>query len=632
MPDDAIEAYDRALDQMDAGEDRPGQRQMVRAVAQAFDKGNHLMVEAGTGTGKSLAYLIPALTSEGQTIVATATKALQGQLVEKDLPIAAAAIDREVTWELVKGRSNYICLVKIDELGEILEPELEEVVEWASITKTGDISEVDFELPPRVSALVTARSEECPGAAACREGADCFSEAARRRADDADVVVVNHHLLLADLKIRALGGALLPGAHQVVIDEAHRFEDAAVGSFGVDLYAGRVRYAARLARGLIAETRVPDEIETEAGLIFDSLPRGRATAVEGALRNEVNSALTPLTVKLARLRSEMAGIPEEGALREKRMRLQRVLASLQDDVARIITPAPGEVTWVEGSESGPRIRLAPLDVSPLIRESILESSTAVFTSATLTGVGGFERTARALGLSRPVFDAGDEKPLHHDELDVSSPFDFAANSLLYCATHLPDPRAESFLEASQNELAKLIEASGGGALCLFTSWRAMIDAHEALGPDLEYPVMRQGEAPPERLIERFIAETPAVLFATQTFWQGIDVPGEPLRLVVIDKIPFSPPDDPLLKARARELQKVGGDAFREDALPRAALSLKQGIGRLIRSMSDWGVAAVLDRRLAKTGYGKELVACLPPMRRTTTFGDVAEFFAERRGT
>lgn len=621
----ATASYERAVAQMSSGEDREGQRQMMRAVAQAFSNHQNLMVEAGTGTGKSLAYLIPSIESGDQTIVATATKALQDQLVTSDLPLAAAAVDRDVSWQLVKGRSNYACLAKVDDLGEFIESDIRAVADWADVTETGELSEIEPELPSRLASLVSARAEECPGSSACRRGDDCFSEAARIRAEGADVVVVNHHLLLADLRMRSWGASILPEVAQVVIDEAHRFEDAAIGTFGVELFPGRVRYAARLARGLIAESSAPDEIEKAADRAFDGLPGGRATTLAGGTRAKAVDGLVALMQRTARLKSDLEGVPLEGPQRERRIRLQRVLSSLDDDIGRIIDPGEGEVVWSESSEVGPRIRLAPLDIAPAIAEGLLARATTVFTSATLKAVGGFDRAAGRLGLVRER--EFDDEDAAFEALEVASPFDFASQSLLYCASNMPDPRAEAFKPAVRREIKRLIEASDGGALCLFTSWQGMTDAYEGLLDELDYPLFRQGDASPRRLLADFVDQAPAVLFATITFWQGVDIPGDPLRLVVIDKIPFSPPDDPLVKARGDDLRTRKRDPFREDALPRAGLILKQGVGRLIRTVSDRGVVAVLDRRLATTAYGKELASCLPPMRRTTEFSEVSSFFS-----
>lgn len=615
--DEATSAYERAVDALDSGEDRPGQRNMVRAVAAAFEKKRHLLAEAGTGTGKSLAYLIPSIASGEQTIVATATKALQAQITEKDLPRAEAAFDSKVTWELVKGRSNYVCLAKLDDLGDILEPELEAISEWSVNTGKGDISELETSPPQRVLSMVTSRSEECPGASVCSFGDECFAEAARRRAKGATVVVANHHLLLADLRMRSWGASILPEAPQVVIDEAHRLEDAAITVFGAEITAGRFRYASRLARGLLADSQTPDEIEDFARRAFDALPGGRAQPVGGELRDDVSRLMGPLVESLSKLRREMEVIPSEGPAREKRIRLQRTVAALQDDLSHLLAPQANEVTWLEGSPAGPRLALAPLDVGPDLANGLFDQATVVLTSATLASTGGFDRIARTLGVTA--------SESAHETLDVESPFDFQANALLYCAAQMPDPRSPEFPPAAREEISRLIEAAGGGAFCLFTSWRAMEDAYDSY--DLPYTVLRQGDASPERLVDQFVEESPAVLYGTQTFWQGVDVPGSALRLVIIDKIPFQPPDEPLVKARSKKIDDEGRDSFREESLPRASLLLKQGVGRLIRTATDRGVVAVLDKRLAATAYGRSIVACLPPMRRTKEFDEVAAFFS-----
>lgn len=613
----AREYYELVIDTFDAGEDRPGQRAMLEAVATALETSHHLLVEAGTGTGKSLAYLIPAIASGKQTIVATATRALQEQLIAHDLPKASLAIGDHVQWALVKGRSNYLCVAKVNDLGDFLEPELVEIVDWSYETTTGDLVELESPPPSRIRDLITARHDECPGVSKCNFGEQCFVEIARREAALADLLVVNHHLLLINSQLRPLGASFLPGATQVVVDEAHRLEEAANTVFGAEVHAGRFRYLTGLARGLLEDRTTANKIQKLSDDVFQALPDiARAEPLEGQLKRQVTDSFMPLLEHLNKLQNEIEVIPLEGPARDRRDRLAKVLTSLQADLTHILSPNSDEVSWMERSRTGPTLKLTPIEVSSLLATRLLAHATVIFTSATLTSIGGFERSARTLGAT--------ECDREHVCLEVESPFDFESNALLYCPPFLPDPRDETFQSAVRAEIEKLVMASNGGAFCLFTSWRAMQEANAEL--DLPFPTFCQGEAPPVNLVEKFIAAAPAVLLGTQTFWQGVDVPGNALRLVIIDKLPFQPPDDPLVRARSRKIDADGGDSFNEEFLPRAALMLKQGVGRLIRSATDRGVVAILDKRLVSASYGDSILACLPAIPMTANLRDVEAFF------
>ena len=628
MVTDAAEVTD-ALAQVVAalpsgGEARAGQALMAEAVAHAIETGRHLAVQAGTGTGKTLAYLVPAVLSGRRTIVATATKALQDQLAKKDLPFLDMALTRSFSWAVLKGRANYVCLQRIAELASndvqlgldgLAErapaEELAALAAWAADTTTGDRSDLDVEPSERAWAAVSTSSRECPGAVRCPRGGECFAERARADAADADIVVTNLHLYGLDL---ATGGSVLPDHDLVVIDEAHQLEDVISATAGVELSGGRLVSLARMVKGVVAEDALVSDVDGAAAVLAEALRPRRNRRLTGALEADLEQALATVRGRVERAMSALRAVPDDAGedVRARTTRATRAATSLVEDLDAVSHATGTDVVWVEGPDHALVLRVAPVDVAPLLHETLWQKHSSILTSATIP-----RRFARRVGLPND----------RTDELDVGSPFDFETNALLYCATHLPDPRRVEFQTAMIDELTALIDAARGRTLALFTSYRAMDDAATAVRARLGYPVLTQRDLPKPRLVERFSAEPETCLFATMGFWQGVDVPGESLSLVVIDRLPFPRPDEPLLQAR-REL--AGVDAFDTIDLPRAATLLAQGSGRLIRSASDRGVVAVLDPRLATARYRWDIIRALPPMRRTKEFSDVAAFLQASR--
>ena len=656
------------------GEDRPGQLAMAQAVGRAIDEQRHLVVGAGTGTGKSLAYLVPAVLSGRSVVVATATRALQDQLATKDLPLVAEALAarRTVQFAVLKGRSNYLCRQRATEVGGAEEaglsgmalfeddgagdaptgagarraPEtidvsrlggqLRRLIAWAETSPTGDRAELDFEPNPRAWAAVSVSARECPGAYKCPSGTICFAEKARERAAAADVVVVNTHLYATHV---ASDGAVLPEHDIVVLDEAHAVEDVMTAALGVEITPGRLRAVAQATRGLVGadDSRVVDGVAEVADRLDavlstlvgrrvlhegsdDPAPESQELAavleLAGGRLGALNGALRRAAAAMAGLGGVGGGSGGGGAGEDEGARRNRALLSvghLGEELSRVIGLGDGQVAWVEAAgPSGrtPTLRVAPIDVGPLLAQRLWPNVTAVLTSATVP-----PQLESRLGLP----------PKNTDHLEVGSPFPFETCALLYCAKHLPDPRRPGAREALHAELGSLIAAAGGRTLALFTSWRAMHDAADALRPTLPFEVLAQGDIPKAKLLDAFSSDHAACLFATMSFWQGVDVPGPTLSLVTLDRLPFSRPDDPLLQARR---DRAGAAAFRTVDLPRAATLLAQGAGRLIRSSTDNGVVAVLDSRLATANYRGDLLAGLPPMRRTVNHDEVVAFLED----
>lgn len=606
-------ALGRVTAALPAGEARPGQVQMAEAVAQAIEAKRHLAVQAGTGTGKTLAYLVPAVLSRRKTIVATATKALQDQLAGKDLPFLQRHLDEHFDWAILKGRANYLCMQRLSELaakdgtGEQLgldgvaerapKDELVALARWATTTDTGDRAELEVEPSDQAWAAVSVSARECPGASRCPSGGICFAEGARLRASEADVVVVNLHLYGLDI---AAGGVILPDHDVVVIDEAHQLEEIVSATSGVDLTGGRFTDLARRTRGVIADDQIPAGVDDVGRMLTDVLRPHRDRRIKGDLPDDLAGVIAVARGRveraLAAARAVPADAPEES--RSRALRLQQSAGALLDDLGAVEQVTSGQVMWVEGSDAYPVLRVAPIDVAGLLRDLLWDKRPAILTSATLP-----PRLPDRLGIPHTELT----------ELDVGSPFDYEANAVLYCAAHLPDPRSPAYLDAMIDELGGLITAAGGRTLALFTSFRVLDEAAAALQLRLDVPILTQRDLPKARLLQRFAAEHETCLFATMGFWQGVDVPGAALSLVAIDRIPFARPDEPLLQARR---ERAGADAFNLIDLPRATTLLAQGAGRLIRSATDHGVVAVLDPRLASAGYRWEVVRALPPMRRT----------------
>jgi ATP-dependent DNA helicase DinG len=601
-------------------EPRPEQAELAGAIAEALEAREHLLAEAGTGTGKSLAYLVPALDSGLRVVVSTATKALQEQLLGKDVPIAAAALGRDVTVAVLKGRQNYVCrraLHGFELLGSELfaRPEdaegFDSLRPWLEETKTGDRAELHFEPSDSLWGELAVGADRCLGRR-CPFHSDCFSEGARERAAHADLVIVNHALYFADLGVRQRldGAGVLPEHDAVIFDEAHRMEETASTWLG-----GRVGRAllGRLARDLDracreAETPLParelDHVERAAVALFDEVcpAQGRQRLRHPPL--ELGLALRDRLVDLA---EALAGRTDEldAVARRAAGHAGDVEACLEEDeLARVAWAEPDAVAW------------APVDVSVQLRERLWgEGPTAVLVSATMTVDDdfGFIRDRLGLRAARDVC--------------VGSPFDFASQALLYLPTVMPAPRTPGALERIAEETAGLCRLSQGRALVLTSSYRALDAIAAHLRTRITQDVLAQGDAPRERLLERFREQVDSVLVATATFWQGVDVPGEALSLLVIDKLPFSPPDDPLVEARCERIAAEGGDWFADYSLPSAVLQLRQGFGRLIRTRADRGVVAILDPRLRTRPYGTTFLDSLPICPIVSEREAVAGFFS-----
>jgi ATP-dependent DNA helicase DinG len=599
------------------GEARQGQLTMAGAIAAAIASGRHLSVAAGTGTGKSLAYVVPAVLSGKHVVVATATKALQDQLAAKDIPLVRAGL-RRFTSTVLKGRSNYLCLQRLNEsrlagvqgslegddraTGKRAE-EVRRIFEWAETTATGDRAELDAEPDQRLWATFSVTADECPGAFRCPSGAECFAERARAEATAADIVVVNQHLLGADL---ASDGAVLPEHDVLIVDEAHALEDIVTESLGVSIGAGRLRSVAGAARVALGGARAAAEVDALAGMaerLEETLLACPEERLAGPPAGDLGEVLALCRARLERVESQLGAALGPGDGRDladaaqPAMRAMLAAGRLRTDIDRLASSDDDDVAWVDQG-TRPALRVAPIEVAPVLAERLFARQTVVLTSATIP-------PGLAVHLGAP--------PDELDVLDVGSPFAFDEHALLYCAAHLPDRRRDDAEQAIHAELARLIEAAQGRTLALFTSLGAMSRAADALRGRLDFPLLVQGEHGKATLLARFATEPAACLFATMGFWQGVDVPGSTLSLVVIDRIPFPRPDDPLIAARR---ERAGRDAFATIDLPRAATLLAQGVGRLIRTASDRGVVAVLDSRLATANYRWQLIRALPPMKRT----------------
>ncbi len=604
-------------------ERRPGQQQMADAVASAIAAGRHLVVQAGTGTGKTLAYLIPAIESGGTVVVSTATKALQDQLATKDLPFLTEHLAEPFDWAVLKGRSNYVCLQRLRELsaagGDAAQLELEglapttqseisRISKWVGETRTGDSAELDWSPSDSAWRAVSVSSDECPGADRCPMGEPCFAEHARRRAAAANVVVVNTHLYGLNV---ASGGAILPEHDVVVFDEAHVLEDVMSDTVGAQLAPGRFVLLGGVLRRILDDPTLIAAVVDVADLLREALGPHAGKRLPTPYPTDVQDALVEARGRLDRAGSALTNIetPIDDA-KQRKLRAQVMVGRTVEHLDLALGEHTGYVDFVSGLPESPRLEIAPLDVGPALREGVWDQRTAVLTSATIPS----SLSAR-VGLPRQRTDVA----------DVGSPFDFARQGLLYCALHLPDPRLETYRDAVHDELTALVQAAGGRTLALFTSWKAMDLGAAAVRERVSTPILTQRDLPKPALIARFAADEATSLFATAGFFQGVDVPGRTLSLVVIDRLPFPRPDDPLLSAR-REL--LGRTAFAEIDLPRASMLLAQASGRLIRSSTDRGVVAVLDRRLGTARYRWDVIRALPPMRRTRDRTVVEEFLAE----
>lgn len=630
---------DAAVKAVPGGVARPGQQQMAQAVAEAVETGRHLLVQAGTGTGKSLAYLVPALLVDGPVVVSTATLALQSQLVDHDLPRLADAVSpllgRRPTFAVLKGRHHYACLAKLEgtvdeepadallDAGETrwvgeagrLGKQIQRIREWALESATGDRDELDPGVEDLAWRQVSMPARECVGAAKCPYGEECFAEAARERARSVDIVVTNHSLLAIDMLAER---HILPPHKLLVVDEAHELADRVSASAQAELTTEAVDRAARRARRLV-EPDVSDAL-TEAG---DALAIGLGETPAGRLSGPLPPALhSACTLLDAATRAALTSIGEVKADDPEAVAKQPVRAALEalsTTAQRLLAADDSDVAWVEKPEFGGSGRralvVAPLSVAGLLASHLFRERTVVATSATLTLGGAFDTVARSLGLPPQDTAAGQSE---WRSLDVGSPFDYSRQGILYVAAHLPRPRESGLPEASAVELVRLVRALGGRTLGLFSSRRAAQRAAEVLREQTDLTILVQGEDALPLLVRRFREDKTSCLLGVMSLWQGVDVPGDACQLVVIDRLPFPRPDEPLAAARAAAVDAAGGSGFVAVSVPIAAVRLAQGVGRLIRSQNDRGVVAVLDSRLhTARGYGSYLRRSLPPFWYTT---------------
>ena len=649
--------------------EREAQRRMAAAVAEALKEQTPLLVHAPTGVGKSLGYLVPIVAAGRRAIVATATKALQSQLVERDLPRLADAFG--TTSALAMGRANYACFARMEALvgatqlaATATEEAALEVAVWAADSATGSRLDAPPGVRDDVWDLISTSGEDCPGQKGCPFHQRCFAERAREEARDVDVVVTNHHLLLLELELRAMSdapGVMLPEVDVIVVDEAHRLADHAADLYGVTVTAARMGRAgaaadaAAKAAGMRSDwsRRLRGRFQELAADLYPGpvLPGGRAHAT-------LVAALTPLANDLQTMQAALKDLGDPDDEATALLAARRRLRALARDLGRLLdtparpggeeAPAPpgGErpqgsrpgaparpggdgprparpaapasdlAVWVEEGRGGARVvRSALVEPGPVLDGMLWSRVPAtVACSATLAVAGSLAVAARTLGVADPA------------TVVAASPFDFRRNALLYVPRAVPQPSSDGFQAGAERELVSLVDASQGRALVLCTSWRA-VESFAAALAHLPYELLVQGDDVPARLAARFRDEVASVLVATRTFFEGFDVPGESLSLLVLDRLPFPRPDDPLLAERGRRVEAAGASRFAEVWLPAAAVSLQQALGRLVRSETDRGVMAVLDRRLADAGYRAGLLASLPPARLTRSMDDVRAFFA-----
>jgi Rad3-related DNA helicase len=632
-------------------EERPGQIEMAEIVLRAITRGEHAILEAGTGTGKSMAYLLPAVYSGKTVIVSTANKALQEQLIRKDIPFLRQVLPIAFESAIVKGRGNYLCLDRLREE----EPfqrlvggarGWKRLVEWKDTTSSGDFDDLEIVLPGDLRGRVMSTSRTCVGAA-CDLFETCFVEHAYQLAEDSRIIVCNHALLLADLSLRDRGARVLPDRDVIILDEAHHLEEAAVGALSVQLGPAEItdlldhalvkRHvdAGLLERAAKAGRRLSDEIRQVCGpfqrVVLEPLSSGEHFADLVAEMAESMSRANPFsnterTKDARRYAMTLEWLAELAST-------TRLIARRQDqDSVRYTT------TTERGRERQVAMRWSPIDVSRQLKEILFDRYPTICTSATLA-----TRPAPAAGADDEEAEAEDNSHTsafsyfrarvgceEAHEAVIPSPFDFASQCLLYVARSMPEfslHGQEQYAQALAEHVEQLVRASRGRAFCLFTSYKTLDRVYDLVADKLEFPVLRQGELSRPELLRRFKAEAGSVLFATRSFWEGVDVVGSALSLVVIDKMPFSAPDDPVVQARVERLKREGKDWFNELMLPKATLQLKQGFGRLIRSAGDRGVVAILDSRLIRKGYGRQVLAALPAARKTDRMQVVEEFFA-----
>lgn len=625
------EALEIATSALPLSESRPGQKEMAHEVADALAEGKHLIVQAGTGTGKTIAYLVPAIVAGKKTVVTTATKALQDQLANKDLPFLvkelSSYVNRSVTFAVLKGRSNYICrqrlaelngeadkksrkndsptLLEVDEMSQSVRREIELISEWVKTTKSGDMAEISWSPSDRAMKAVSVGSDECPGARRCPVGGTCFSEIARFKASEADIVVVNTHLYGLHV---ASGGQLLPEHEVLIVDEAHGLEDIMSDTVGVSLHAGNFNFFAGVVKRIIADPKVISDIVNIGMMLDEVLSPTHGQRISAPLPLEITAVLAEGRRIVARMLDVLRAIEtKDDDSNQRKLRAQTLATRLADTIDIALKTDDTYVPYVSGTVDHPKLDIAPLDVGPVLDAGVWQKTTAILTSATVPN-----KMAERIGL-----------PVTRTRMcNVESPFDYQSHAVLYCAKHLPNPNSPDFTKLMHDELFHLIAAAGGRTLALFTSYRALDLAVEAMRKRLPNTILSQREYQKTQLVKLFTEDESSCLFATSGFFQGIDIPGRTLSLVTIDRIPFPRPDDPLLSARR---DAIGDRAFREIDLPRAATLLAQATGRLIRNATDRGVVAVFDPRLGNAGYRRDILESMPPMRKSVERAEVEEF-------
>ncbi|HEX4231846.1 MAG TPA: ATP-dependent DNA helicase [Bryobacteraceae bacterium] len=610
---------------------RPGQLEMAEAVEAALQESRHLIVEAGTGTGKTLAYLVPAILSGKRVVVSTGTKNLQEQLYFKDVPFLQTLFEKPLSVCYMKGRANYVCRQKVydaerepmlsgfEEIGDF-----RKIRDWERTTESGDRSElVALRENSSTWHKLDARSDLCPGQK-CKQFDRCFITEMHRRASASDIIIVNHHLFFADLAVRDDPYAgILPDYHAVIFDEAHEIEDVAGQYFGVSISNLQIQELVK-DTSAIARRKYFATPELDRALIYLNERTERFFSIfpqEGRqgfrdrerLFEEHEDSYRELLLALDLVCSQLELV--QNAVEDTLPLVRR--GKLFQQALRFWTEG-GDATFVYWTDRRGRslhLQATPIDVAATLRSRLMDrENPVILTSATLTVAGNFEYSQRRLGLEN-------SRTLH-----VESLFNYGKQALLYVPRHLPDPRQREFTVVAADEIERVLEASRGRAFVLFTSYQQMRQIHEILKDRLEYPVLLQGTAPRTALIDSFRATPNCVLFATSSFWQGVDVQGEQLSCVIVDRLPFAVPTDPVIAARVDAIREAGGNPFYDYQIPQAALALKQGFGRLIRSTSDRGVLVLLDNRIIKLPYGKVFFDSLPAYRFSSRIEDVQEFF------
>ncbi len=641
-------------------EHREGQLVMADAVTRALAEQRVLVCEAGTGTGKTLAYLVPAILSGLRVVVSTATKALQEQIIDKDVPLIESTLGVEAHAALVKGLGNYVCLRRLAEarLAGSTHRSLPVVERWAESSDSGDMADlaaVGDDDP--VWRDVTSSSETRVGAG-CAYFDQCFVTRMKRRAEGARLLIVNHHLFFADIAVKAsMGrnaprGGVLPTYDAVIFDEAHALEDIAATFFGLRLSRARVDALARDAERAFASAKLLEKSGLRTGplLLLDALrdashaffesisqalfrARGRgsdSSETRVTLHREVwSGALLTAYHTLDDAIEALSGFAETHGVNEVVRQIRGRVDDVRDTLARIVDPATHHVAWAELGAKSVSIGATPIDVGPLLRERVIEPiGSVILTSATLATGTTRGDTSFDFFRTRMGLDTALDLPL--DELEVASPFHFPSSAILYAPRDLPEVNDARFVDEATERIEALVRLTGGGAFVLCTSTRAMRAFADRLRDRTPGPLLVQGHAPKATLLARFRAHGDAVLVATMSFWEGVDVPGRALRLVIMDKIPFAVPTDPVTRVRSEAIEAAGRSAFADYTLPGAALVLKQGFGRLIRTQKDRGIVALFDRRLRTKGYGRALVAALPKVFVTEDIDDVDVFWQRVR--